>query len=64
VASDSQQQRQMAKILNEHRNSSVHGVQKYTATVREIILNSRKCTENNPRFSLESSIDFPKQNFV
>jgi hypothetical protein len=59
-----QQQRQMAKILNEHRNSSVRGVLKYTATAREIILNSRKCTENNPRFNLESSIDFPKLNFV
>jgi hypothetical protein len=41
----------MAKTLNEHRNSSVHGVLKYTATAREIILNSRKCTENNPLFS-------------
>jgi len=64
VASGGQLQRQMAKILHEHRNSSVHGVIKCTATARETILNSRQYTENNAHFSLESLINFPKVNFV
>jgi hypothetical protein len=52
-AAGGKKQRQIAKILHEHRNSSVHGVLMCNATARQTIMNSRKCIENNPHFSFK-----------